>query len=600
MNMPGWLQATLTSFETSEKPFMEVAISGAINSAVAKQGEIADEDRPVIHAEWSAFQFMTRSDTEGVWGTHFAPMMIATTTEGKQIRSPDIADLNVETVKHWQERARAVQDPVMRARYADLVWDLEQAITGQRASHHSARIAIDAYIEATDRRRFTMDIEAVTWLRRALDLSLSLRDAERVTRAVQSILEFYDAVAVPQSIGVWVFPFDALYDRKDITTPEQQAKIIADLESMLMATSTMDGSGHFDPHGAEAAAERLAEHYRRGGDNANVHRVIKCYGEAFMKLSKDASPMLAVAWLQPVIERYEQEGLRQEAEQLQLLASRKAKDVESDMKTVSVPYEIKKEEIDSFLNSITADSLDASLHRLAAYFIPKVANARDLLERMRRDTPLLSLISITRFDADGCPVGRIGSIDDDPDGRLHQQLWQSMSIQGPFLVWAIDRLREKYAPTVDDLLTFLRQSPLFGVSKDAILREGIDAYWASDFIKAIHVLVPQVERILRDLLALLGIPPVKTVRRHPGILDAKNMNDALEDERVRAALTEDLWRYLYILYVDRRGGLNLRNDLAHGLAKEETFNRIIADRVIHSLLALSFLRTTEKEGEPNS
>jgi len=45
------------------KPFMEVAVSDAINGAVRKQQRIADEDRPVIQAEWSAFRFLaTRSD----------------------------------------------------------------------------------------------------------------------------------------------------------------------------------------------------------------------------------------------------------------------------------------------------------------------------------------------------------------------------------------------------------------------------------------------------------------------------------------------------------------------------------------------------------
>ena len=78
------------------------------------------------------------------------------------------------------------------------------------------------------------------------------------------------------------------------------------------------------------------------------------------------------------------------------------------------------------------------------------------------------------------------------------------------------------------------------------------------------------------------------------------MNDALGDERLRAALTEDLWRYLYVLYIDRRGGLNLRNDLAHGLAGEKSFNRLTADQVLHSLLALSFVRKADRneEGEP--
>ena len=58
-------------------------------------------------------------------------------------------------------------------------------------------------------------------------------------------------------------------------------------------------------------------------------------------------------------------------------------------------------------------------------------------------------------------------------------------------------------------------------------------------------------------------------------------------------LTEDLWRYLSVLYIDRKGGMNLRNDLAHGLASAESFSRPIADRVFHSLLALSLIRANK-------
>jgi len=40
-------------------------------------------------------------------------------------------------------------------------------------------------------------------------------------------------------------------------------------------------------------------------------------------------------------------------------------------------------------------------------------------------------------------------------------------------------------------------------------------------------------------------------------------------------------------YAETKGGLNLRDDLAHGLLPPNAFNRQIADRVFHSLLALS-------------
>jgi hypothetical protein len=139
----------------------------------------------------------------------------------------------------------------MRARYADAVWDLKQAITNERPSHEFAQMAIDAYLVASRERLYTMEIEGVNRLKRALSLSLSIRDTERTKLVVARMFEFYDAVASPQKAGVWIFPFDALYGRKELLTSEQETKIITDLESMLTRTSSGKPE-EFDPHGAQA------------------------------------------------------------------------------------------------------------------------------------------------------------------------------------------------------------------------------------------------------------------------------------------------------------------------------------------------------------
>jgi lysyl-tRNA synthetase class 1 len=124
--------------------------------------------------------------------------------------------------------------------------------------------------------------------------------------------------------------------------------------------------------------------------------------------------------------------------------------------------------------------------------------------------------------------------------------------------------------------------------------EGLSAYAQGDFVKAIHVLVPQVEHILRIFFGHLGIPTRKTVRNKPGITDVKNMNEILGDARMQEKLTENLWRYLTLVYIDRKGGLNLRNDLAHGLVSPDSFNKHVADLVFHTLLALSLMRAPKK------
>jgi len=603
MRIPEWVQKVVVSFETREEPFQEIEIAEALGRTNKSRGDTyndKDEARGLL-SEWTAFEFGEGRTHNSPWGTYFGPMMTLRDQNGTEIHSPDIKRLDGEFVAHWERRATECPNPVMRARYADLVWDLKHQITSEKPSVKYAQIAIDSYVEAADRGKYQMEVMGIDWLSRALDLARSINDSERLRCVVHSMFEFYKRMAQVKLVGTWLFLFDNLYGQKFVN-PEQEALIIANLEEMLAKTSDTTASSNgvyenLDPWGAEAAAQRLAQHYQRRGEKANVERVVKAYGAAFEHMARQANGMMATAWLPPVIERYEQEGLKREAEELQKLAEEKARGALTDLKTVSVQVEIKSEDIHKLVDQLLGSKdLNTSLTRVAEYFIPRTDDARKLLDRLRTDAPFQSLIPIVLLERDGSPTAKIGSIDDDAEGRLHKQLGQTITFYQPFLEQVLLNTRERYAPTVDQLLDFLCQSALFADSRDGLLREGLAAYQQEDFTKAIHVLVPQVEHALRVLLGKLGIPIRKTVRNHPGITDAKNMKDALGDLRVRAVLSENLWRYLAVVYIDRRGGMNLRNDLAHGLASPLSLKRHTADRVFHTLLALALVRERKDPG----
>lgn len=599
MIIPEWVQSAVSAFEKRTESFNEVAIADALHNARKDKGNLSDEAQKGLIAEWSAFSFWHRRGRESVWQTYFAPMMSGKNEDGIEFFSPDVKDLDADVVAYWEKRASSCTNPEMRARYADLVWDLKFVITTRKPDPDYARIAIDSYLEATDKKFYPMEVVGIQWLGRALDLSRLINDEAKIKRVVDFMFEFYDRVAQSQFVGTWLFLFDNLYGEK-IVTEEQESQIISNLERMLAKTSDTSPSEQrvylgLDPWGAEAAAQRLAQHYQRKKDKRNVDRVIQSYGKAFEFMARQANPMLAMAWLQPVIERYEQEGLKKEAESLQVLASEKGKNIASDLKTVSVNVEIKQDEVNKLKEFlIGSGDLKSSLARVAEYFIPRADDSRQLLEKTRRDAPLVSMIPIHFIDSGGSPTAKVGSIDDDAEGRLHRQLGQTIGFYQPFLEEVLVSLRKGYAPTVDEILDYLCQSPLFAEGRNGLLRDGLSAYAEEDFVKSIHVLVPQVEHTLRTFLGRLGIPIRRTVRNHPGITEAKNMNEILGDPRMQEALTENLWRYLSVVYVDRRGGLNLRNDLAHGLVVRAGFRRAVADRVFHTLLALALMRTQKK------
>ncbi|MBZ5494142.1 MAG: DUF4209 domain-containing protein [Acidobacteriia bacterium] len=594
MNIPDWLKEALSNYEIRTEPHGELEVFEAIRNAKKQHGDVPDDEEwDCFLAESSAFGFMTRRGEPSVWNTYFGPMAIYTLSDGTEGRNPDIAQLNENTVTHWQERATSVKNPMMSARYADLVWDLTKAITKGNPDYRFAQLAIDQYMKAVENGLYTMEMYAVHWLERAFNLAVALKDDKRAKAVITLIFVFYDFVVNPKKTGVWIFPFDCLYSRRDLLRPDEADRLIADLERMLDITSGSGKPEEFDPFGAQAAAERLAQHYRRLNDKANVERVVKQYGAAFERVSKDGSPMLAQSWLLPVIERYEQEGLKQDAERLRILSEEKGKHVGDDLKELTATFSISQAELEGFINEMLADDLDGALTRIAVNFTPNADETRKNLREISDIAPLMSLFSVVKVSPDGRPSAKVGSLEEDPDGRLHMEIGNSISTYVPFLAKVVDAVREKYAPTPQQMIQWLSKSPVFPESRREFVAEGLLAYESGDYLKSIHVLVPQVEHALRNLLVLMQIPTTKAVPRHPGITDVKSMNQVLDDERVREALTENMWRYLTVLYIDRRG-LNIRNDLAHGLLEMPTFNRAIADRVFHSLLVLGLIRTVPK------
>jgi hypothetical protein len=589
MTIPEWISAVLAAFDMKIDPHSETEIAEFLQKERSKRGDLEEEEWKAYLAEHSVFFLIGyQKPRESFWGTHFGPMAIFPGGEGKPtVVTPDISALDAETIAHWERRAEEASSPLMKARYADAAWDLAKMICGAKPNHQMARVASDAYLSAVDHRLFTIPIFATHWLVRALDLAMSVRDENRTRSAVDSILRFYDANLSPKFVGVWIALFDLLYEHPDLVTEKQLGSLVSGLEDMLKRLLTRDEGGEFDPFNAQAVGERLVRHYKKSGDAGQAERVLKSIGAAFQMIAEGAGATLATAWLEPVAQRYEQEGMKADAEIIRNRLEDLYAKIPGEMKTYSFPVEFKKDDIDALLASLVADdSLAVTLRKVAAYFTPKVSEAQSLIEKKKGIAPLASLLPIEIVSADGRPQAHLGSVEDDLEGHLYYQLNQLMSFSDPLLYLAMERIREQFVPSAEELTSLLFECPVFDTTRRQIVHEGLTAYLGRDHMKAIHLLVPQIEGVLRNLLPLIGVPPVKSVPRSPGIIDVKSMNNILDEPRIREVLPEDVWRYLTLLYIDRRGA-NLRNNLAHGLIPPQGFNEYTSNRVLHSLFVLT-------------
>lgn len=262
------------------------------------------------------------------------------------------------------------------------------------------------------------------------------------------------------------------------------------------------------------------------------------------------------------------------------------------MKRISVPLDISKEEMEKWADAVIGSNLQEALGRIAWHCMAQEDKTKESLKSMADKAPLVSMLTATVMGVDGFAEAKIHSVEDDLDGRAMQHAADRFNWEAPFLYFVLNRAKDKYGFDWDQLVAFINEAPFFAPAREALLREGLAAWLAEDPVKAIHVLVPQVEAACRDLLAALGAP----VMRHDpntGGFEVIGMGAVLSHPVFRAGVHKDIRFHLRALYTDPRG-INLRNHLAHGLAHVGLLGMGVANWVVHSILLLAILRIRQR------
>ena len=212
--------------------------------------------------------------------------------------------------------------------------------------------------------------------------------------------------------------------------------------------------------------------------------------------------------------------------------------VPNDLVPISTSQHISQEEIDEWLNWLVTDDVEESFANLTGHFLPKLDQLRRRLEDLKKDFPLGQMFTDTFVDHVGRPSRR--STRRMPKATWFRQVYQDIQFGSTFLQLGMDHLFEKHSIGPEELFRRVIESPVWHEQRHAILLRGIEAYFASDPIVAVHILVAEIENAIRIIAGGLGLTLQKQNRM--GGFDLKNLGDFLADETVAAFLTEDVLR----------------------------------------------------------
>ncbi|MCK3684230.1 DUF4209 domain-containing protein [Maribellus sp. YY47] len=540
-----------------------------------------------LHAEALAFGFVENlSGEKNEWNTYYKPMIVWKNDDGSITESPSIAQVNQDILNYWHKRKDESRNPLLKARYCGLIWDFTKSVTNNNPEYKVGISYVESLINTVENRLFHYEIELVIKIKRAVNVACSLNQPELIEKAKKITVELEEEFSKNEKNNLWGFSFDYLLGNKRIVlTSEEELGIINKLHVRFNKLSSKD---NLNPWDAEYAAKRLCDYYKKKNRTDIIKEIMLQLGAAFELKEADSSAMQISSWLRHLYKVYTNYGLNEEVKNLLRRLQELGPKINDELSLTESSFNIPKEKMDGFVDLMTTESKTEIINNIINRFIPKKDEVRERMFEMAKKTPFNYIVPITLQDAKGRVVATIGSLEDDIDGRLIMELSEDLSYEAIFLRHVFYKITSSKLLDTNDILEFIEKSPVFEESRLKIIARGLDAYFSDDLIVAIHLLIPQIEEAIRNLIEMSGGIIFKAARDKGGF-QLKTFNELLGDEIVKMVFNEDIQIYLRVLFTDQRGW-NIRNDVCHGICDINSFTYQSIERIIHILMILGVLR----------
>lgn len=499
--------------------------------------------------------------------------------------------ITAEIISYWESRIDEAKNILLRALYAGLVWHLKKPITHASRPIAIAQTYIETLIRIVTQDHMPFPIEGVQQAERAIYLSLKLKQPDLLKKAKEALRELIHRHGTEDRIRIWSSAYRISQKYSNSYTPEEQARLIVDMEDRFAKLYTMPVSGDRkekrNPWLLMDLADIIAGYYRKHSPDkienlfAQVEIAFDAISTELVKLQLEGN----YRQLHKLLLKY---NLKDKAAQLSIKIATIGRDAQDEMPLIKSEYEISKKDVYDVVNSILQHEDSEQIFEHFIYvFIPQQEREKQAFQEEAKECAFLCSIPTTIMHEKGGQV-TVGNIETDFTGNLILHISTTMKLQSIFIDSTIDEGMRKGIFTTENILAYISQSPSFTKEKNPIIKRGLEAYFAQDYIVAIHLLIPQIEAGIRNLLEVANIPTLKTNKSGNGF-QLRILDDMLHDSAATQLLTDDLATYLRILLTDNRGW-NLRNEICHGIADVNIFNKMTANRIIHALLCLGRFR----------
>ena len=193
------------------------------------------------------------------------------------------------------------------------------------------------------------------------------------------------------------------------------------------------------------------------------------------------------------------------------------------------------------------------------------------------NSPISSLFGATSVSLDGRKISSIPPLNGDNKDEVILKtaiknfgIHMHLAVEGCILP-ALEHIQKEHLFPKEFLIQLCILSAIVPDKREILVANALYQGFGWDFRSAIHLLAPQVENIVRQLLKQNGL--VTTHTDQDGIENEMGLSSLVNMEQAREILGDDLWFELQAVFTDSLSD-NLRNEVGHGLLDDDTSNSL--------------------------
>lgn len=535
------------------------------------------------YAEIYAFTLIENSQYGlKAWHTYFGPMAMFL-ADDKVKEEISIGNITTEIVNYWESRAAVCVNPILIARYCGLVWEFSKKIRNTKPDTEAiGKKYFHNLLLAAESGRYSSTLIVFRKLARALQLAVRFNEMELVSKAISAIRNYEKDNAPLDKPGLWKHSYILIVQDPSVKASSLiEDEIIGELETRLRLLTNVSPGIRIDLNSADVATDYLLEYYSKKTNELEISRILAIINKAYESALCYSNAAMQMHLLEHLYVRYQKFNQSEQASALLKRIEKLGPQLMSEMKVVQVPLTISMDIVDKFIALIYEEELENAFINLAYAFIPNKTDNENL-----DTTGLYGMVSKSLYEKSGRKVSTVGSNVQDDTGNMYNYMGQSLTTMSTYLQFIVSAGIDRGILTTENIVDFIKRSPLFPAGKMPLVSRAINAYLNADHITFIHISVPQIEAALLKFVENKGGATWKAGKN--GGYYTRLLDDVLRDKLFIDAVNDDIAIYYRVVLTDQRGW-NLRNVVCHGQVDFEQFNQEKSDRLFVLLILTALL-----------